>query len=168
MKDLKNLRALALEDATKAHAGQKRKDGQDYVTHLIAVAEIAEKLWRRIAHRYTSDPAVLERIADEIYVTSVLHDTEEDTDLEPEYIDKTYGTQIESNVYTLSRSEGQSYYHFIKGIVYTGLLVVHIVKVADLEHNMSDLKEGSMKDKYRFAHHMLLESLRNIKLYDEK
>jgi hypothetical protein len=30
-----------------------------------------------------------------------------------------------------------------------------MVKIADIEDNMLDLEEGSMKDKYRFAHHML-------------
>jgi hypothetical protein len=29
------------------------------------------------------------------------------------------------------------------------------VKLADLQHNMSDLNEGSLKDKYRFAEYIL-------------
>lgn len=30
-----------------------------------------------------------------------------------------------------------------------------LLKLADLQHNMSDLNEGSLKDKYRLAHYIL-------------
>lgn len=38
-------RLLALNIATQAHKEQKRKNSNDYITHPIAVAEIATKLW---------------------------------------------------------------------------------------------------------------------------
>ena len=40
------------------------------------------------------------------------------------------------------------------------------VKLADLEHNMSDLNEGSLKDKYRLAHYILSYFNPKIESYD--
>ena len=33
------------------------------------------------------------------------------------------------------------------------------VKLADLEHNLSDLKKGSLRDKYQLTQHILEEEL---------
>ena len=57
----------------------------------------------------------------------------------------------------LSKKPGETYFDFIMrihdgGPFRTGMVAV---KLADLRHNMSDLQEGSLKDKYRFAEYIL-------------
>jgi hypothetical protein len=63
--------------------------------------------------------------------------------------------EIIQQVSILSRQKGVNYFDFIGYIGHFPL--ARKVKIADLEHNMSDLPEGSLRDKYRFAHAYLLE-----------
>lgn len=60
-------------------------------------------------------------------------------------------------VETLSKLPGENYFDFIMCVHNCGPFRVGAaaVKLADLEHNMSDLNEGSLKDKYRLAHYIL-------------
>lgn len=159
-----NIREKALEFATNAHAGQKRKDGKDYITHPIAVAEIAlHTFWQRFADDY-SDIEALE-LADKIYIVGVLHDVAEDTSVTLDDISKEFSdSQISQAISMLTRREGQTYYDFIQNIVLHGDLISLIVKISDIQHNMSDLKEGSLKDKYRFALKILQDALYSNRL----
>ena len=147
-----NIREKALEFATAAHQGQKRKDGKDYITHPIAVAEIAVKLAKEsfgITH-----PARL----DSIFVISLLHDVIEDTPATLDDIGHSFGLIVALGVKKLTRTT-ETYFDFIISLTKYDELAAKIVKLADLRHNMSDLNEGTLKDKYRFAEYILLTSL---------
>jgi (p)ppGpp synthase/HD superfamily hydrolase len=146
-------RSKVLEFATRKHLGQKRKDGKDYITHPIAVAEIALKIFDE-EYVYTPDPSNDED-RDILYALSILHDTYEDTDTTLEELEREFGGFISAAVGLLSRAEGVTYFQFIWDLYNKGELLTIITKRADLEHNMSDLKEGSLKDKYRFAEQIL-------------
>jgi GTP pyrophosphokinase len=141
-----NIRKKALNFATEAHKGQKRKDGKDYITHPIAVAEIA--LGNK---EFDLHPSYM----DDLYVLAILHDTVEDTDVSLDDIKREFGDYIAEGIEVLSKIGGENYFNFIKRVGDHYDVLPMIVKVADLRHNMSDLNEGSMKDKYRFAEHYL-------------
>lgn len=157
------IREQALEFATKAHTGQKRKDGKDYITHPIAVAEIAlhlaEHQYNDFVYLYETNDSNFLQWVDEVFVVALLHDTIEDTDVELEDIQKEFGYYIGSCVSALSRYNKETYFDFIMRIGQQSDKLPIIVKLADLEHNMSDLNEGSLKDKYRFAHYILSRSI---------
>ena len=158
-----NIRQKAIYFATKAHQGQKRKDGKDYITHPIAVADIAEELAYEYGIEMKTAPndlyAIESIFLDDLYVMALLHDVVEDTDITIEDISETFGEYIAKGVQKLTRTGG-TYFDFIMSLGDQDDPLPIIVKIADLEHNMSDLSEGSMKDKYRFAHHYLTELLK--------
>jgi (p)ppGpp synthase/HD superfamily hydrolase len=145
-------RELAIEIATAAHAGQKRKNsGEDYITHPLKVAENAERIFRE---EYAGDsfPDDVEVLARKIYIVGVLHDVIEDTAVTMETLSKEFpDIHILQALYKLTRSKGQTYFDFIKEVIDNGSIIAKTVKIADIQHNMSDLQEGSLKDKYRFA-----------------
>lgn len=149
------LREKALAFATKYHHGQKRKDGKDYITHPIAVAEIAQRIYREHVLMFDAD----EDFLDEVYIIALLHDVVEDTNATLNDIELEFGYYIASCVDLLSKKDGQNYYDFIMRLVKKQDFIPIFVKLADLEHNTSDLNEGSLKDKYRLAAFILREVL---------
>lgn len=68
----------AIDIATKAHKGQKRKNGAAYITHPLTVASIL------IEWGMDSDSVI----------AGLLHDTVEDTDVTLEYIENTFGRDV--------------------------------------------------------------------------
>ena len=146
------IREKALALATRAHAGQKRKDGKDYITHPVAVAKIAERMIKE-------QGLLAETYLDDAYVLSLLHDVWEDTDVSLEEIRSEFGEYIADAVLVLSREEGETYFDFITYLGWNKDSLPIIVKLADLKHNMGDLKEGSLKDKYRFAQYYLQQQI---------
>ena len=58
------LREKALAFATKHHHGQKRKDGKDYITHPIAVAEIAQRIYREHVLMFDANEDFLDVLKD--------------------------------------------------------------------------------------------------------
>jgi (p)ppGpp synthase/HD superfamily hydrolase len=151
------LREKALAFATKYHHGQKRKDGKDYITHPIAVAEIAQDIYREVVKFYGLE--VDEEFLDELYVASILHDVEEDTNATNRDIEWEFGYRMASVIGLLSKQDGQTYFDFIFRLVKQYDFLPIYVKLADLQHNTSDLNEGSLKDKYRFATYILRDVL---------
>ena len=147
-----NIRQKALLFATRAHQGQKRKDGKQYITHPVAVAEIAEKMVK-------DEGLLAEEYLDDVYVVSLLHDVWEDTDISIIEIMKEFGPYVADCVIMLSRQPATTYYDFINYIAGQDDPLPMIVKLADLKHNMSDLPEGSLKDKYRFAYAVLIQAV---------
>jgi len=132
MRTIKEQIELAKSIATEAHEGQKRKDGKLYITHPEAVAE---------------------KVSDELKPIAWLHDVIEDTNITKEKLISLGVNRHTANcVQSLTRKKGTTYFDYINQIICsTNMRSIFQVKIADLEHNMSDLKEGSLKDKYRFA-----------------
>jgi (p)ppGpp synthase/HD superfamily hydrolase len=136
--------------AYEAHEGQYRKFGKKdkYYNHVIRVAHIASK---------SKDLLVSDLGDEDRLVTAciaLLHDTIEDTFVTPDYLRAQGIPQIIIDcVIDLSHKEHENYFDYIMRLKDTGF--ARIVKLADLEDNMSDLEEGSLKDKYRFAQYVL-------------
>lgn len=139
------LRRKALEFATSAHAGQVRKgSGLPYITHPIAVAELALSIRSRVSYP----------LQDRIYAVALLHDTLEDcATVTYDALIESFGLSIAACVELLTKREGDSYLDSICRVKTCEIATA--VKIADLTHNMSDLREGSLKEKYRLAKYIL-------------
>ena len=140
-----SLSIKALDIAIKAHEGQVRWDGAPYITHPVSIAS-----------RFKDDRHK---------ATALLHDVIEDTKVTAQDLrDAGMPEDIINAVLMVTRKEGENYFDFICRIAgYDSnedrlpdwQIMAMRVKVADLNDNMESLKEGAMKDKYRFAHHIL-------------
>lgn len=69
---------LAYEFAERAHSGQKRASGEDYITHPLAVA-------KRLAEEHLDQTTV---------VAGLLHDIPEDTSVTIEEVEKEFGSDV--------------------------------------------------------------------------
>ena len=173
----------AREFAKRAHDGQYRKDGKDYISHPLAVADILieENLYNAsgLLERYSKEANRRRRFVRDAVIVAYLHDTIEDTAVTEDALETEFDSIIASAVSILSRKQDQSYFDFISSMVYWDggtfftrarhqhtilycITLAIVVKLADLEHNMSDLQPGSMKDKYMFAKHYLLNELEEL------
>jgi GTP pyrophosphokinase len=135
-----------LEFATCAHAGQTRKfTGVPYITHPIAVASIAKGLakWKGV------DVSLLEKVA-------LLHDVLEDTDVTYEELVAAFGEEVASRVKILTKIPGETYLQAI--LRAKADTITTIVKYSDNRHNSSDLKPGSLKDKYEMSMYILVQN----------
>ena len=136
----------AIEVAQKAHKGQKRKSGEPYIIHPIAVARILVE-W--------------EMDIDSV-LAGVLHDTIEDTSLTLDEIESLFGRDVAFLVDGVTkvgkaRSGMQSLEHYLpqttdnlsKLLIAVGEDVrVIIIKLADRLHNMHTL-EHMPRDKQK-------------------
>ena len=145
----------AADYANFMHAGQKRKDGKDgkdYFTHVEAVARIVQDNWSVEDHQKAWN-----EYKDDVIAAAYLHDTIEDCGVTKQgLIDEGFSQETAELVEVLSKKEGENYFDFIMRINKDRLRFGAVaIKLADLQHNMSDLNEGSLKDKYRFAYYIL-------------
>lgn len=146
----------AAEFARKAHSAQKRKDGKPYFTHVEAVANIVNMDWFMLIPRTAQDNWNPHK--DHVVAAAYLHDVIEDCGVtKQQLIDEGFSVMTAEIVDDLSKRPGENYFDFIMRIHDGGPLRVGMVavKLADLQHNMSDLDEGSLKDKYRLAEYIL-------------
>ena len=152
-----NIAQKAAEYAKQKHAGQKRKDGKDYFTHVEAVANIVKTEWLSLVPQ-ESRYGNWNNCKDHVVAAAYLHDVIEDCGVtKQDLLDAGFSVMTAEIVDALSKRKGENYFDFIMrihdgGAFRTGMVAV---KLADLQHNMSDLQEGSQKDKYRFAHYIL-------------
>lgn len=85
---------------------------------------------------------------------ALLHDTLEDCDsVTYDTLAESFGLSITICIELLTKREGDSYLDSILRV--KGCEIATAVKIADLTHNMSDLHEGSLKEKYRLAKYIL-------------
>ncbi len=130
---------LAARIATEAHEGQTRWDRETpYITHPAAVAR-----------------ALIEGGYGEDWVAVAwLHDVLEDTNLSSaDLLNKGVSHDLVHSVMLLTKKRGQSYLDYILLLSYDN--VARDVKMADIRHNMSDLRPGSMYQKYELALYIL-------------
>lgn len=108
---------LAARVATRAHKGQVRKDGTDYIAHPIRVAiRCSTKAEKTVA---------------------LLHDTVEDTDLTfDELRELGFSEEIVAAVESVTKRPGEKYSDFI--LRANANKVGRKVKLADIEDNLED------------------------------
>lgn len=123
----------AYKFAEKKHAGQKRKSGDPYITHLTGVAMILTTL--------QTGPSTL--------IAGLLHDTIEDTNTTPEEITSEFGQEVCTLVESLTKLTRLSDFHNVDFeaedhrkifIAMAKDIRVIIIKLADRLHNMRTLQ----------------------------
>jgi len=137
-----SLKALSIADIS--HRGQKRKFiNEDYINHPVRVA------WKIFLQpMYASPTAEMFDRLDENIAIALCHDVFEDTKTKIEDVKEFFTSYIIEGFEALTRREHENYYDFIMRIKQTPY---REIKIFDLEDNMFDLKESSLKDKYRLA-----------------
>lgn len=128
----------AIDFATKAHAGQKRKSGEPYIVHPLSVADTLVDWGMDI----------------DTVLAGVLHDTVEDTDATLETIENLFGrdvaflvdgvtkvSQARAGMRNLDNYLPQTKDNLSKLLIAVGQDVrVIIIKLADRLHNLSTLQ----------------------------
>ena len=122
----------AFEFANEAHKNQKRKTGQPYIIHPIAVALIAAKELKLDAH---------------CVMTAFLHDVVEDTEYTNDDIKKRFGEDVAYLVDTVTKKKKSRYknskqvdnYEQLLGSIHYDIRAL-MVKIADRLHNMRTLQ----------------------------
>ena len=141
--DLRELQR-AFEVAAAAHAGQKRKSGEDFITHPVAVADVLADL-----HLDTTT-----------LVAALLHDTVEDTDLTLAAIREGFGDEVAHIVDGLTKldrlefqtREQEQAENVRKMIVaMAGDIRVLLIKLADRLHNMRTVSALAPGNQERIA-----------------
>ncbi|MCC8398116.1 MAG: HD domain-containing protein [Rickettsia endosymbiont of Labidopullus appendiculatus] len=119
--------------AKKYHGSQMRQSGDPYYSHLIEVAYmVAEYTALEMPKYYRTD----------MIITSLLHDTLEDTDLSEKLISMVFGEQIASQVVDLTRVKS---YGKISAAETLNILYqqkkhdVLLIKLFDRIHNMQTI-----------------------------
>lgn len=138
----------AFHFATKAHEGQKRSSGEDYIIHPINVSATLIKL----------------RMDLDSIIAGLLHDVVEDCGVEPSEIEEKFGKNIAQIVVGLTKiskikfktKEESQAENFRKMVVAMAKdLRVIIVKLADRMHNMRTLQYVSEEKQKKIAQETL-------------
>ena len=133
-KELTEQFRIAEEIAREVHKGQKRFDGKNYITHIEAVVN--------------SHPEV------EFKIVAWLHDVLEDSKLTFEdLVKKGISVDLSGVVELITRKKDQNYKDYILQVCEDEIAIK--VKIADLKHNLLNLKNGIMRDKYLLALYIL-------------
>ena len=116
----------AYRTAAKCHEGQKRKSGEDYITHPLAVARILADLG--------SGPATI--------AAALLHDTVEDTDYSLEQLREDFGEEVALLVDGVTKLDRMKFGDSAQAETMRKMVVamskdvrVLVIKLADRLHN---------------------------------
>ncbi|MEK7662947.1 MAG: HD domain-containing protein, partial [Actinomycetota bacterium] len=116
----------AHEVALKAHEGQKRRSGEPYITHPIAVAQILAELG----------------IGPKTIIAALLHDTVEDTDYTLEQCRAQFGAEVAMLVDGVTKLDKVKYGDSAQAETVRKMIVamskdirVLVIKLADRLHN---------------------------------
>lgn len=138
---------LAYDFASKAHTGQKRLDGTDYITHAVETA-----------YKLTQMNLDLDTI-----VAGILHDVPEDTSITIEEIEKNFGTQVAKLVKGITKL-GKLKYRGLERyaenlrkmfVAMAEDVRVVIIKLADRLHNLKTLDSLPLVKQQRIARETL-------------
>ncbi len=134
----------AYQFSARAHHGQKRLSGEDYISHSVAVARI-----------------LLEQGLDTVsVVAALLHDVAEDSDVSIEEIRSEFGSEVATIVDGLTKisnisfrstveKQGENYRKFLMSIARDARVI--IVKLADRLHNMRTIEHQPAEKQERIA-----------------
>ncbi|MEA3273472.1 MAG: RelA/SpoT family protein [Patescibacteria group bacterium] len=135
----------AYEFAKKAHQGQKRKTGEDYIQHPLEIAYTLAKLG----------------LGCKTLASALLHDVLEDTDYTLEQIKKEFGSEVTFIVKGLTKLDGiklrgKEDEHYLENLRRMFLAMgadirTIIVKLVDRYHNMLTLDALSPDKQYQIA-----------------
>lgn len=143
-KDQIDLIALAYVTAEKAHAGQKRSSGDEYITHPVAVAKILADM----------------RMDYKSIIAAMLHDVIEDTAVSKEDIAEKFGDKVAELVDGVSkltqlkfesRAEAQAENLRKMMLAMARDIRVILIKLADRLHNMRTLDSLPREKQRRIA-----------------
>lgn len=131
------LRACHFGDV--AHILDKRKSGEPYITHPIAVAEIIAGF----------------RLDKDTIISAILHDTVEDTEVSHELLVQEFGetvarlvdgvTKLKSSSMSKQQSKAATFYKILAATIIDPRVL--IIKLSDRLHNMSTLNAVREKTK---------------------
>ncbi len=133
--------------ALEKHTGQKRKSGEAYITHPVAVAKILTDL--------RAGPGTL--------IAALLHDTVEDTDLSLAEVEKLFGPEISALVdgvtkigkLSFNTTASQADNHQKMLLAMAKDIRVVIIKIADRLHNVRTLDSMTPEKQYKIARETL-------------
>ena len=143
----------AFSYATKAHEGQKRRSGEDYIIHPINVASTLIKL----------------RLDMDSIIAGLLHDVVEDCGIEPKEIQDEFNPAIAQIVVGLTKiskikfktKEESQAENFRKMVVAMAKDIrVIIVKLADRMHNMRTLQYVSEEKQKKIERQKAINAFR--------
>ncbi|MDH6121733.1 guanosine-3',5'-bis(diphosphate) 3'-pyrophosphohydrolase [Kitasatospora sp. GAS204A] len=136
------LLSRAYRTAEESHRGQKRKSGEPYITHPLAVTMILAQLGAETT----------------TLVASLLHDTVEDTEVTLDQVAAAYGPEVAYLVDGVTKLEKVDFgaaaeaETFRKMLVATGDDVrVMVIKLADRLHNMRTIRHMKPASQVRIA-----------------
>ena len=122
----------AIYYATKAHKGQKRKQGTPYYMHPLEVSKILKE----------------KGFSKEYQIVGLFHDLLEDTDAAYEEIERLTNKEIAEAVKLLTKEPGYCMKEYIERIEKN--YMAKIVKLADRIHNLSEahLASSDFQERY--------------------
>ncbi len=137
----------ACEFGDIAHIKDKRKSGEPYITHPIAVAEILAGF----------------RLDRDTIIAAILHDTVEDTEVTGEQIEKRYGkvvarlvdgvTKLKSSKHNKQQNKAATFHKILTATLSDPRVL--IIKLSDRLHNMSTLDAVSSEKQHSTAQETL-------------
>jgi len=135
----------------------RKGTGIPYITHPVAVKDIAINR----ANDYYPDGSVHIFL---ISLVALLHDVLEDTDVSPAELASTLqGWLTKDQTYDVTHAIGLLTKPLENFNIIEYLLRIRtdtyalVVKLSDLDHNMSDLKPSNLLDKYKLCHYFLTQ-----------
>ncbi|MDP3731209.1 MAG: RelA/SpoT family protein [bacterium] len=146
----RDLIARAFDFAKKAHEGQRREDGEPYITHPVAVAGI-------LADLKLDGPAI---------AACLMHDVLEDTKITEEEMEKEFGKEVTFLVKGVTKLAGLTYQEepgikakqnlkaqSLRKMFFAMAedIRVILIKLADRYHNMSTLRTCSPEKRKRIS-----------------
>lgn len=137
----------AYDFAKEAHGNERRKSGDLYITHPLAVAEKLAAI----------------RMDEDTIVAALLHDVREDTDVQIEEIEKRFGKDVAflvEGVTKLGRLKYRGLTRYVESLRKMFIAMAHdirviIIKFADRIHNLETLQHLPRNKQLRIARESL-------------